>query len=72
MFKALEAKEKSKGLELLRKLARKLQDKHIRCVQVLARGDPALELVQVVCAYVCVYVCTCACSCAHACARVHN
>ena len=70
MFKALEAKEKSKGLELLRKLARKLQDKHIRCVQVLARGDPALELVQVVCAYVCVYVCVFVCTRMCTCAQL--
>jgi len=70
VFKALEAKEKSKGLELLRKLARKLQDKHIRCVQVLARGDPALELVQVVCAYVCVYVCVFVCTRMCTCAQL--
>ena len=53
VWQALEAKEKKKGLELLRKLARKLQDKRVKVCQILARGDPALELVQV-CVCVCV------------------
>jgi len=33
---ALEAKDKKKGTDLLKKLARKLRDKHIRCVQVFS------------------------------------
>mmetsp|Transcript_8395 Transcript_8395/g.28184 ORF Transcript_8395/g.28184 Transcript_8395/m.28184 type:complete len:405 (-) Transcript_8395:271-1485(-) len=43
-FQALEDKAKSTGTSVLKRFAKRLEQKKVSCIQILARGDPASEL----------------------------